>query len=137
MEKSMHPYIKITTAICLSLSVNFAYAYGSGSSSHSCDKPVFTDFKPAANKYLQSFDEFSVVASGNTAATSIVVDLGLGENKIHFSNHDLDITTRITGQLDIKGKLERPISGGFVRFSVTAHSKPGCEKTDGVLIRIH
>ena len=129
--------IKIAAALCLSLSVNLAYAYGSGSSSSHCDKPVFSDFKPSANKYLQSFDEFSVVASGNTAATSIVVDLGLGENKIHFGNHDLDITTRKTGQLDIKGRLERPISGGFVRFSVTAHSKPGCEKTDGILIRIH
>ena len=133
----MTRYTKFAAVICLSLSVNLAYAYGSGSSSHSCDKPVFSDFKPAVNKYLQSFDEFSVVASANTAATSIVVDLGLGEKKIHFDNHDLEITTRKTGQLDIKGKLERPISGGFVRFSVTAHSKPGCEKTDGVLIRIH
>lgn len=130
-------YTKIVAVICLSLSVNLAYAYGSSSSSHGCDKPVFTDFKPAVNKYLQSFDEFSIVASANTSATSIVVDLSLGENKIHFGNHDLDITTRKTGQLDIKGKLERPISGGFVRLSVTAHSKPGCEKTDGVLIRIH
>jgi hypothetical protein len=129
--------LRIVTALSLMFSVNFAYAYGSGSSSTHCDKPVFSDFKPAANKYLQSFDEFSVVASGNTTATSIVVDLGLGENKIHFSNHDLEITTRKTGQHDIKGRLERPISGGFVRFSVTAHSKPGCEKTDGVLIRIH
>jgi hypothetical protein len=133
----MISYFKIGAAVLLSLCVNSAHAYGSSGSSHSCEKPAFTDFKPTANKYLQSFDEFSFVASANTSLTSIVVNLSVGENKIHFDHNNLDIITRKTGQMEVTGKLGRPISGGFVRLSVTAHSKPGCEKTDGILIRIH
>ena len=114
-----------------------AYAYNSGQSSSHCDKPIFSEFQPAANKYTQSLTEFSMMASSNTVASSVHVKVSLGERVIEFGPHDLDIKTQKSGRLEISGKLERPIEHGFVRISVTAHSKPTCEKTDGFLVRIH
>lgn len=132
----MPTLIKIATATLLSLSVGAAHAYTSGQSSSHCDKPSFSEFQPAANKYLQSFDEFSLVASSNTTPTSIEVTVSAGQAKYHFSAKQLQITPQNSGRLVVKGKLERPLQHGFVRLSVTAHSKPGCEKTEGYLIRI-
>ncbi len=129
--------LKIAVGSLLCLSVNAAHAYGSSSSSAHCDKPVFSEFQPATNKYLQSFTEFSLTASANTTLTSIVIHVNAGETKYQYTSKELQITQQPSGRLEIKGKLDRPIEGGFARLSVTAHSKPGCEKTDGYLIRIH
>ncbi|MCK9607292.1 MAG: hypothetical protein M0R33_12695 [Methylomonas sp.] len=123
-------------AVILSLQVGSVYAYGSSSSSSSCDKPSYSDFKPSANKYLQTFREFSFVASSNTTASSIEVNISAGELKEHFSAKELQITPQKSGRLEVKGKLDKPFQHGFARISVTAHSKPGCEKTDGYLIRV-
>lgn len=133
----MTPSIRAAIAILLCLSGTAAHAYGSSSSSQHCDKPVFSDFQPATNKYLQSFSEFSLVASANTTFTSIVVNVSAGETKYHFTHKELQITQQPSGRMEIKGKVDRPIEGGFARVSITAHSKPGCEKTDGFLVRIH
>lgn len=126
----------ITATLLLCINIDNAFAYGSGASSSSCVKPTFSEFQPAANKYLQSFREFSFVASSNTTPTSIEVNISAGQTKQHFNTKELEITTRKSGQLEVSGKLDRPFQHGFVRISVTAHSKPGCEKTDGYLIRV-
>jgi hypothetical protein len=128
----------IAALVLLSSSVSTAYAYSSGgSSSQHCDKPLFSEFEPAANKYVQSFMEFSMVASSNTAPNSIVVNISSGEYQRHFDHSNLEITPLKNGKFEISGKIERPIEKGFVRISVTAHSKPTCEKTDGYLLRIY
>ena len=129
-----HYLMAATLLLCMNLET--AFAYGSSSSSSSCHKPTFSEFQPATNKYLQSFREFSFVASSNTTATSIEVTVSTGKNKHHFTAKELDITPRRSGQLEVKGKLNRDFQHGFARISVTAHSKPGCEGTDGRLIRV-
>lgn len=113
-----------------------AQAYNSGQSSSHCDKPVFSEFQPAANKYTQSLSEFSMVASANTVPSSVHVKVHFADKEFNFGPHDLEITPQKSGRLEISGKLERPIEHGFVRISVTGHSKPTCEKTDGFLVRI-
>lgn len=132
----MKPHYLISAALLLNLNIDTASAYGSASSSSSCHKPSFSEFTPAANKYLQSFREFSFVASSNTTPTSVEVNISTGQVKHHFSAKELQITSRKSGQLEVSGKLDRPFQHGFARISVTAHSKPGCEKTDGYLIRV-
>ena len=133
----MTTFCKVSAIILLGLSVNTAHAYGSNHGSGHCDKPVFSEFQPAVNKYLQSFSEFSFVASSNTSPTSINVNVSVGDNKYHFTSKELQITPQKSGRLEVKGKMDRPVEHGFARLSVTAHSKPGCENTDGLLIRIH
>ncbi len=128
---------RISAAICLSLSINVAHAYNSNQSSTHCEKPTFSEFQPATNKYTQSFTEFSFVASSNTVPTSINVNVSAGELKYHFTSKDLQITPRKNGQLEVKGKLPRPIEHGFARVSMMGHIKPGCDKSDGYLIRIY
>lgn len=128
-------YLTIVAAV-LSLQVDTVYAYGSSSSSSHCDKPSFSEFQPTANKYLQSFSEFSFAASSNTTASSIKVNISAGPLKEHFDAKQLNITPQNSGRLVVKGKLSRPFQHGFARISVTAHSKPGCEKTDGHLIKV-
>lgn len=130
-----NPYLTIIAAV-LSLPAGTVHAYGGSSGSSSCDKPVFSEFQPAANKYLQSFSEFSFVASSNTAASSIAVNISAGAFKEHFDAKQLKIAPQNSGRLVVTGKLSRPFQHGFVRISVTAHSKPGCDKTDGYLIRV-
>ena len=61
----MNISFKILIASLLSLGLNTAHAYGTTSSTTHCDRPVFTDFQPAVSKYLQSFSEFSFLASAN------------------------------------------------------------------------
>ncbi len=129
--------IRILGAVALLLSgVQSAHAYNSGQSSGHCDKPVFSDFQPAVNKYTQSLSEFSMTASSNTVPSSVHVKLHYGEREFNFGPHDLEIEVQKSGRLEISGKLERPIEHGFVRISITGHSKPSCEKTDGFLVRI-
>lgn len=132
----MHNAIKLFLVISLSTSFGNAFAYGTGQSSHSCEKPIFSAFQPAANKYLQSFNEFSFVTTGNTAPTSIAVSVSVVDNKFHFTHKDLVITTLKNGHLAVKGKLGKPVEHGFARIDFTAHIKPGCDKTEGYLIRI-
>lgn len=127
----------IVAAILFSLSANVVHAYGSNQSSSHCDKPIFSEFQPATNKYTQSFSEFSLLASSNTSPTSISVNVSAGDIKYHFTAKELQIKPSKNGHLEVKGKLVRPIEHGFARVSVTAHSKPGCDKTDGYLVRIH
>ena len=128
-------YITIT-AVLLCLQFDAAFAYGSSSSSSSCKKPSFSEFKPSANKYLQSFREFSFTASSDTSPSSIEVDISAGSTKEHFTSKQLAITPQASGRLDVKGKLNKPFQHGFARISVKAHSKPGCDHSDGVLIRV-
>jgi len=71
------------------------------------------------------------MASSNTVPSSVHVKVSFGDRVIEFGPHDLEIKTQKSGRLEISGKLERPLEHGFVRISVTAHSKPTCEKTDG------
>lgn len=123
-------------AILLCLQFETAFAYGSSSSSSSCKKPSFSEFKPAANKYLQSFREFSFTASANTSPNSIEVNISAGGIKEHFTAKQLEITPQTNGQLGVKGKLNKPFQHGFARISVTAHSKPGCDHSDGYLLRV-
>lgn len=130
-----NPYLIIAAAV-LSLRIDAVYAYGSSSSSKSCDKPSFSEFQPAANKYVQSFREFSFVASSNTTPGSVEVNISAGPVKEHFSAKQLEITPQASDRLVVKGKLSKPFQHGFARISVTAHSKPGCEKTDGHLLRV-
>ena len=137
MEKIMINSFRIGAAILLCLGLNVAHAYGGNQSSGHCDKPVYYDFQPAVNKYLQSFSEFSFVVSGNTVPNSIEVNISFGENKFHFGHKDLQITPLKNGRLAVSGKMDRPVGHGFARLSVTAHSKPGCELTDGYLVRIY
>ena len=132
----MNTLTKITVAACLLLGFNTAHAYSSGQSSSSCDKPRFSEFQPAANKYTQSLSEFSMMASANTVPSSVHVTVSYGQAQFDFPAKELDITVQKSGRLEIKGKLDRPIEAGFARISVTAHSKPNCEKTDGFLVRI-
>lgn len=132
----MNTFTKITVAICLLLNFNTTYAYNSGQGSSSCDKPVFSEFQPAANKYTQSLSEFSMMASANTIPSSVHVTVSYGQTHFDFPAKELDITVQKSGRLEIRGKLERPLEHGFARISVTAHSKPACEKTDGFLVRI-
>lgn len=132
----MKASIKTVTALALGLAVGDALAYGSSSSSGHCDKPIFSEFQPAPNKYLQSFTEFSFIASSNTTTTSIVANISAGSIQYHLSAKELKFFPLKNGQTEVRGKLPRPIEHGFARLSVTAHSKPGCEKTDGYLLRI-
>lgn len=132
----MSPYYLISATLLLCLNASAAFAYGSSSSSSSCHKPTFSEFTPAANKYLQSFREFSFVASSNTSASSIEVNISTGREKHHFSSKELQITPRRSGQLEVKGKLNSPFQHGFIRISATAYSRPDCKHTDGYLIRV-
>lgn len=132
----MNPLFFTIAAVILSLPMDSALAYGSNSSSSSCEKPKYSEFKPAANKYLQSFREFSFVASSNTTASSIEVNISAGPLKEHFSAKELEITPQKSGRLEVKGKLNKPFQHGYARISVKAHSQPGCETTDGYLIRV-
>ena len=132
----MKNHYVLIIAAALSLPANTVFAYGSSSSSSSCDKPTFSEFQPAANKYLQSFSEFSFVASSNTSPSSIKVNISAGSLKEQFDAKQLKIDPQGNGRLVVSGKLNRPFQHGFARISVTAHSKPGCEKTDGHLIRV-
>lgn len=124
------------TVVLLLAGMQSANAYNSGQSSGHCDKPVFSEFQPATNKYTQSLSEFSMLASANTVPSSIHVKIHFGEREINFGPHDLEINVQKSGRLEISGKLDRPIEHGFARISVTGHSKPSCEKTDGILVRI-
>jgi len=133
----MKPLYLIAATLLLCMNNATAYAYGSSSSSSSCHKPTFSEFQPATNKYLQTFRDFSFVASSNATASSVEVTISAGKIKYHFTAKDLQITPRKSGQLEVKGKLDRDFQHGFARISVTAHSKPGCEGTDGRLIRVH
>ena len=123
-------------AILFCLQLETAFAYGSSSSSSSCKKPSFSEFKPAANESLQSFREFSFVASSNTSVNSIEVSISAGSTKEHFTAKQLEITEQSSGRLKVKGKPSNPFQPGFVRINVKAHSKPGCNHSDGVLIRV-
>ena len=130
-------YLSAITAMLLSLAAHTAFAYGgSSSSSSSCEKPHFSEFQPSANKYLQHLREFSFVASANTSPSSIEVNISAGQYKEHISAKQLEITPQPSGRLEVKGKLNHPFQHGFARISVTARSKPGCEKTDGFLVRV-
>ena len=129
--------IRFTALILLSVCATAAQAYGGGESSNHCDKPVFSDFQPAPNKYTQSFSEFSFIASANTTPTSIEVNISAGTAKYHFPAKELEITQQRSGRFEVKGKMERPLEHGFVRISASAHSKPSCTHTDGLLVRIH
>lgn len=129
-------YLSVTTVALLSLAANTAFAYGGGSSSSSCEKPNFSEFQPSANKYLQNLREFSFVASSNTSPGSIEVNISAGQYKEHITAKQLEITPQPSGRLEVKGKLNQPFQHGFARISVTAHSKPGCDKTDGFLVRV-
>lgn len=124
-------------AILFALHVNTASAYAGAPASTHCDRPLFTSFRPAPNKYTQSFNEFSVIASANTTPSSVVMHISVAGNKYEFTAKELTITQLKNGHYEIKGKMNRPVENGFARVSVTAHSKPGCERTDGVLIRIY
>ncbi len=128
--------LQITTAILLGLAVDTVHAYGSDSSSGSCEKPSFSEFQPSTNKYLQNLSEFSFVASSNTTPSSIEVNISAGQIKEHIGAKQLEITPQKSGRLEVKGKLNRPFQHGFARISITAHSKPGCDKTDGFLVRV-
>lgn len=132
----MKPCHLLSAMLLLCLNTDTVFAYGSSSSSSSCHKPRFSKFIPAANQELPSFSEFSFVASSNTVATSIEVNISAGESKHHFSAKELEIIPKNSGQLQINGKLDAPYEHGFVRISVTAHSKPGCKQTDGYLIKL-
>lgn len=132
----MNTLTRLTVAACCVFSLSSAHAYNSGQGSSSCDKPIFSEFQPAANKYTQSLSEFSMMASANTVPSSVHVTITYGQNQFDFPAKELDITVQKSGRLEIKGKLDRPLEHGFARISVTAHSKPNCEKTDGFLVRI-
>jgi len=129
-------YLLLSAALMLLTGVDTALAYGSSSSASSCHKPVFSEFQPAPNKYIQSFREFSFIASSNTVHTSLQVTVSAGQNKEHFSAKQLEVTQKKSGQFEVEGKIDRPFQHGFVRVSVTAHSKPGCEQTEGYLLRV-
>lgn len=128
--------IAISLTLIFVFEVPQVYAYGSSQSSSHCDKPVFSEFQPSANKYLQSLNEFSFLSSSNTNANSLEVTVSAGPIKYHLTHNDLDINVQKSGRLEVSGKLPRPLEKGFARISITAHSKPGCEKTDGYLVRI-
>ncbi len=132
----MKNLLQVSAALLLWVSMDTAHAYGNDSSSKHCEKPMFTEFQPAANKYTQSFTEFSFTASANTTPSSIVVHVSAGNNKVDLDSKQLQITPLPGGRFEVKGKLNRPIEHGFVRVSATAHSKPGCDNTQGYLIRI-
>ncbi|MDD4915986.1 MAG: hypothetical protein PHW13_13225 [Methylococcales bacterium] len=134
----MNKCYSIASVVLLALNFETAHAYGGDhSSGSSCKKPVFSQFQPAVNKYLQSFTEFSFIASENTIPTSIVVNVSFGEHKFHFTAKELVIKPLKNGHLAVKGKMERPLEHGFARVSMTAHSKPGCEHSEGYLVRIY
>lgn len=130
MPRTLH----LLTAIFLLLNSTHVLADNKGPSH--CDKPFFTEFQPAANKYTQMLTEFSMTASSNTNPESIHVTVVFGENEFHFGPKELKIEKEPSGRYDITGKLMRPLAHGFARINVTAHSKPGCEKQDGFLVRI-
>ena len=129
---------RIAIAVLLGLNVNVAYAYNSGQgASSSCVKPTYSEFQPAPNKYIQSFNEFSLQVSANTVPTSINVNVSSGNLKFHFTSKELQIAPLKNGHLEVKGKLNRPIEHGFVRVSITSHVKQGCDITEGYLLRIY
>lgn len=130
------PLLRTIAASLLLLSAQSAHAYNSSSSSSHCDKPIFSDFQPAANKYLQSFNEFSFIASANTTPTSLEASISSGQNKYHFGHKELKIEMMKSGRYEVTGRLPRPLGHGFIRLSFTAHSKPGCNSTEGYLLRI-
>ncbi|WAR44424.1 hypothetical protein [Methylomonas rapida] len=132
----MKPQYLIAAALLFGANIDAVHAYGNGSSSSKCVKPTFSEFQPSANKYLQSFREFSFVASANTTPTSIEVNVSAGQYKQHIGAKELEITSKPSGQFEVTGKIDRPFQHGFIHISLTAHSKPGCEKTEGYLIRV-
>ncbi len=128
---------KTALAIVCALATQHAHTYGSSSSSSSsCNYPRFSEFQPSPNKYLQNLREFSFLASANTTPSSVEANVSAGSVKEHFTAKQLTITPLNSGQLEVVGKLTRPFQHGFARISVKAHSKPGCEKTDGFLVRV-
>lgn len=129
--------LRSACGLFLGLYGSFALAYGNNASSHHCDKPHFSGFQPAANKYTQSFNEFSFEASANTVPSSIVVTVSVGGKQRQWTAKDLDIDELRSGRLDVAGKIRPAVEGGFARVSIVAHSKPGCEAHDGFLVRVH
>lgn len=116
---------------------SLAMAYGNSSSGHHCDKPRFSSFQPAPNKYTQSFNEFSFEASANTVPTSIVVTVSVNGKQRQWKANELEIDELRSGRLEVTGKIRPALEGGFARVSIVAHSKPGCEEHDGFLVRVH
>jgi len=135
MEKRMRYGKKIGWTFLLSLlSLNVAYA----ETKHgSCEKMYFSSFQPAPNKYLQTFNEFSFETSANIVPASIVVNISFGEVGMHFDHNDLSVTTHRNGHTLVRGRLDRALEHGFARINITGHSKPGCEKTEGYLVRLY
>jgi hypothetical protein len=136
----MKKWFLSAATVLLSLNLNTAQAIGGEhSTGSSCVKPIFSQIQPALNKYLQSFSEFSFVTTENTSPTSIVVTVTFGESDIKyiFTSKELSIKALKNGHLIVKGKIDRPMEHGFVRLSMSAHSKPGCEHTEGYLLRVY
>lgn len=124
-------------AALLTMTVGSAHAYGNNAGTgHHCDKPQFSDFQPAANKYLQSFNEFSFIASSNTVPTSLEATISAAGSKFHFGHKDLRIEPMKSGRFEVTGRLPKPLGHGFIRLDFKAHSKPSCETSFGYLLRI-
>ena len=136
----MNKWYSIAATVLFSLNLSTAQAMGGEhSTGESCEKPGFSKFQPPLNKYLQSFSDFSFIATANTAPSSIIVNVTFGESdiKYRFTEKELNITTLKNGHLVVKGKIDRPMEHGFVRISAYAHSKPGFEHTEGYLLRVY
>jgi hypothetical protein len=130
----MKTLFRIGLILLSNLFLDTAYAYGSQGGAKACEKPSFSKFQPAPNAAVQSFSDFSFAASPNTSSASIVVTVSSGAIKHAFKHKDLQIAELKGGGLQVKGRLENPIDGGFVRLNIDAESKRGCKKAEGYLI---
>ena len=86
-----------------------------------CSPPMFFEEVPAKDAKVDSFQDFSLVASENTEPDTI---------RVWVNNEPVpvSITTQRSGRLTILGRLEQPIRTGKAWIRVTGYSNEGCDQ---------
>jgi hypothetical protein len=110
----------IQSAILLALLTcgNTAWAYGGGGGSSGCEEPKF--LQPIPSGTVASLTEFSFIATDQTDAASLVVE-------VNGQKLTPSIDKQRNGDYAVKVVLPQPIDQpGKVRIGVSAKGKQGC-----------
>lgn len=107
-----------------------AYGGGGGGGGSSCSEATFTDEKPARESTVSSLGEFSIVASGNTDLSTLLMQVnGEKVNPV--------ISPKRTGDSLLEVKFAQPITTpGRVRITLKATSKDGCASFQPIYVEI-
>ncbi len=123
-----HISLGLILSIVISSSV-WAYGGGSSSSSKSCEKPKFTDFKPAANAEVPPGADFSFTASKNTYPNTIKVT-------VKDRSVTVNTTKESNGTFEVSGKLPTSVKGSYARIAINADAQSNCKGSGGWLVKV-